>query len=258
MSDIHANAHGFKAAIELARRRGFDQLLILGDLLTYGAAPCETLDLAAELIARHGAIMIKGNHDDLYADLAQGRQAYYERLPGWVRESVDWTQDQLDGRDLYGLFPWFEAADSGDILFAHANPFAFGDWRYLNEPADFSAAAAALASQKKRVGVFGHTHRAKLVVAPESGAASIRAPEGGASFAVTPLASGAAALIDAGSVGQPRDRIKKSMMVFLDRRKERLTAEFAAIDYDLSSAVQALEATPLSDAAKEKLFRYLR
>ena len=68
LSDIHSVSSALDAALDDARAEGFDVLLILGDLLTYGVNPAETLELVHEAVARDGAILISGNHDQMYLD----------------------------------------------------------------------------------------------------------------------------------------------------------------------------------------------
>ena len=135
MTDIHANARALRAALELAREGGMDKLIVLGDLLTYGLDVGETLDLVEEAQERHGAVLLVGNHDQLYFDLAAGRFDYYSGLPAWLRESVDHTMRLLDVSRLASL-RWAQEIVLGDVLFAHANPYPFGDWSYINTDAD--------------------------------------------------------------------------------------------------------------------------
>lgn len=157
ISDIHGAALPFAQALKDSRHEGYDQLILLGDLLTYGMEPQACLDLARNAIAREGAILIGGNHDQLYVDLDQGQSAYADAMPEWIRESVFWTMQQI-GRwpaDIGWEKDWlFE-----DALFAHANPFGYGDWTYLSDDCALERAADELSRKGLRWGFFGHLHR---------------------------------------------------------------------------------------------------
>jgi predicted phosphodiesterase len=259
ISDIHGNAPAYREALRLARRRGFDQLVILGDLLTYGCEPLAVLELTQEAVARDRAVLIKGNHDQLYFDLAVGERGYHDSLPGWLRETVDWTEAVVAGVDLAGAFPWLARYAAGDLLFAHANPFACGDWTYLNAPADIARAGQALGHRQAWVGVFGHTHRAKLALLGPGEELRLSTPAAGERLELRcDLGSGGphAVIANAGSVGQPRDEAKTSTLLFLSRTTRRLELEHARVIYDLDAHKRGIMTAALSAATKAKLLGF--
>ncbi len=245
ISDVHANAGAFRAALACARAQGFDRLIILGDLLTYGCDPHEVLDLTADAVARDGAVLIKGNHDQMYLDLAAGACAYRDRLPDWLRETTDWTHAALEGRPL--AFDWQESLQLDGVFFAHANPFAYGDWSYLNTEANFRRAASALQVRGMRAGIFGHTHRARiLTVADKVLDHGQRARlEGGDTVIANP-----------GSCGQPRDARRESSMMRMDIAPDALDIAILPVNYDLTAFRTRMDATALSDATKTRLLEF--
>lgn len=257
IADIHGNASAFAAALGLARRRGFDRLVLLGDLLTYGCEPAEVLRLAGEAVARDEAVLVLGNHDQLYLDLARGERGYYEALPDWLRESVDWTASAVAGTDLAGALPWRRRYEAGDLLFAHANPFAFRDWTYLNGPADLARAARALRGQGWTAGVFGHTHRAKVAVVGPGGELRVTTPAGGEDRVVIPAGGDDVVVVDPGSVGQPRDAAKASTLLLVTRSHAGLTLEHAHVPYDVEPYRRGIMAAALSPETRAKLLGYL-
>jgi predicted phosphodiesterase len=158
ISDVHAAHAPFAAALSAAKNVGFDQLVLLGDMFTYGINPVECAELAFEVIAKDGAILIAGNHDQLYMDLERDKQDYYNRLPDWIRESVEWTWVTLGYQWPYGM-PYVEEWRTEDLIMAHANPFGFGDWTYLSDESSLERAADICTELGFRYGVFGHLHR---------------------------------------------------------------------------------------------------
>ena len=86
LSDIHSAAEAYEAALRAAREEGFDLLLILGDLLTYGPHPERTLDLTANAVSQDGARLVNGNHDQMYRETDATSKPYGAGLPEWIRE----------------------------------------------------------------------------------------------------------------------------------------------------------------------------
>ncbi len=227
LGDIHGNARALRAALDQARRGPMDHLVLLGDLLTYGHDVAETLALVSDAQARHDAILLKGNHDQLYLDLDRGDHAYVDKLPAWIRDSVDLTRARLDVNELHGL-DWREEHILDGVLFSHANPFGTGDWTYLNHPPELEEARVALAQRGLRAGVFGHTHR--------------------------PYWGGGAPIVgNAGSVGQPRDSRAESVLLRLVLSPEAVTASFEPIAYDVQAHVATLEACGLGESTIARL-----
>jgi Calcineurin-like phosphoesterase superfamily domain len=234
ISDIHAARAPFQAALCDARREGFDQLVLLGDLFTYGIEPEACADLAADAVARDGALIVGGNHDVLYCELADGSSSYADRLPDWIRESVDWTFQRL-GRRWPDQLGWVDQWAWDGILFAHANPFGFGDWTPLSDEGAMSAAAARLDQRGFGCGIFGHVHRP----------ARYRSARG----------------IDVhlvGSIGQPRSRedaVPQWTMIEAVADRVSLSPRHVAFDpADHRAGIQATAA--LSADTRDRLCRY--
>lgn len=233
LSDIHANGRALSAAVETAGVVGADQLVVLGDLLTYGVDVAETLQVV-ELLVGSGAHLIIGNHDKLYMDLAEDDMAYYERLPEWIRESVDYNWERLDVPRFLDL-PWeTEFADEQfRLLFAHANPFGYPDWTYLNSDMELERAGQSLTERGYDLGCFGHTHRPRIYQG----------------------ASGAAVTCP-GSVGQPRTRGGPATIQFVRATDSGSTSEHVEVAFDVAAHLKSLSTSGLSDSCVEKLQGY--
>lgn len=229
ITDIHAMAGALATALADARHRGFDVLLILGDLLTYGVEPQRTLDLVNDAAARDEALLVAGNHDAIYLDLEKGVSTYLASLPEWLRETVEWTAGHVEPAAM-GSFDWLREWPCGPLLAAHANPYAFGDWRYISRPDAASAAAAALAARGYRYGLFGHSHRARR------------------------FDSAVADIVTLGALGQPRDpddpRPQWAMVEVQDRS---LTVESHPVDVGIDAHCAAIRATSMSPATQDRL-----
>ena len=257
VSDIHANARAFEAALTALRGVGFDQLVVLGDLLTYGVEPEEVLEMAAREAAA-GAVFIKGNHDQLYFDLAQGRQDYFLGLPAWLQETVCWTQARIGSSGIDARFPWQNEWIDGPVLFAHANPFAYADWTYLNGDAEFQRAGTVLRERGAKLGVFGHTHRPKVVLLPESPAAPAVIQPLLDGPATVELPTSGVAIFDIGSVGQPRNAQKFSSAGIVTLTGDRIRCACLRLDYDVQAHQQALSGSSMSEGTVQKLLGFFQ
>jgi predicted phosphodiesterase len=257
ISDVHANAGAFRAALEAARASNFDRLIFLGDLLSYGCHPLEVLELAREAASAHEAIFIKGNHDQLYIDLMRGDDSYYSGLPSWLQETAVWTHDALKGRDIESMFTWQNNVIIGDIFFSHANPFTPGDWTYLNRPEEIERAARRLKMRKQSFGVFGHTHRPKVVEFDGSGASHIHQvvlDKPVKHFTLRKTTN--PKIIDVGAVGQPRSEDKSSKMAILTVESDEVQVEFIRLDYDFAVHAEAISRSSLSEPTRKKLLGF--
>jgi predicted phosphodiesterase len=243
LSDLHANAGALRRALEIAREEAVDLWIVLGDLLTYGVDVSEVLELTDEL-QQAGAIIIRGNHDQVYMDLAEGRRDYYERLPEWMRESVDFTFTRFEAATFARRYSWCDSHVIDDVLLSHANPYGAGDWRYLNDERDHAAALRAIADRGLRIGVFGHVHRARMFV------------EGQSASVTGAIEHPHRAVITAGSLGQPRDRDGMSSFLRLRVEAGRCEVELVPVDYDVGAHVAAIEASSMSPDTRRRLCQF--
>lgn len=227
ISDVHSAAAPFERALAEARAEGFDALVIMGDLLTYGPEPQRCLDLAADAAERDGALFLRGNHEEIY----EGGD-YVRTLPDWIRESVEWTRARIDPGAL-GAFDWRDEWTSGPLLVSHANPFGRGDWTHIRDEEDAARASSVLFGRGFGFGVFGHVHRSREYDGP-------------------------AKVFTLGSIGQPRDRDEGRpgwAMGLMDRGSFRLQARF--VDHGWDDQRRALRGTTLSPATVDQLCRFL-
>ena len=198
LGDIHANARALHAALNIADEGGYEQLILLGDLLTYGVDVVETLELVSDRLLDGRTVLLRGNHDALYRDLLEGNSSYHDQLPMWIKESINWTLERLPF-DIWSQLSFEDDFQIQQFLFSHANPFGTAEWQYLNTEVEHASAAEVLLARGLHVGVFGHTHRAKWYRHFES--------RGGfESNQYGHLDYPAVHVLNAGSIGQPRDR----------------------------------------------------
>ncbi|MDD2922135.1 MAG: metallophosphoesterase family protein [Anaerolineales bacterium] len=93
LSDIHGNYTAFQAVLKDLEAQKIDQFVSLGDTITMGPQPVETLRALRNL----GCLYVKGNHDDAVLEPEKAEQ--YE-VTHYLIPDLHWCQRQLSADDL--------------------------------------------------------------------------------------------------------------------------------------------------------------
>ena len=201
LSDIHGNLEALEAVLAEVDRLGVDQLYSLGDIVGYGPSPAACV----EIVRRRAAVSLMGKHDAAVAGLTS-----LEDFNEFARAAVDWTAARLDDGQIeyLGSLPYTHRAP--DLLLVHASPIEPERWHYIHGMADIDEHFAAFT---ERLCFVGHSHRPGVyAVRGDRGVA--RRGDGEA------LRPGLRYLVNAGSVGQPRDRDPRASYVICDAASE--------------------------------------
>jgi diadenosine tetraphosphatase ApaH/serine/threonine PP2A family protein phosphatase len=219
ITDAHANLHALDAVLADANALGYDRVLMLGDLVGYGADPGAVIDrtLALEPVA-----MVRGNHDKVCAGLEPA--SLFNEV---ARRSIEWTARVLTPAQIAALaaLPKGPRLVADDLEICHGTPF--DEDHYVFDAAD---AARAIAAATGRICLFGHTHL-PVIFAAEAQSQPTRSDLAEDEIAL-PETGGV--LINVGSVGQPRDGDPRAAYGLLDR--ERGTIRLRRVDYDIAGA----------------------
>jgi predicted phosphodiesterase len=228
ISDLHANRHALDAVLADAAARGYDATICLGDVVGYGGDPAATLDrtLALEPVG-----LIRGNHDKVCAGLEPATS-----FNDVARRAIEWTRTALSPEQVATLagLPRGPIRITDDLEICHGAPF--NEDFYVFDPTD---ASRALRSASARICLFGHTHLPAIYTTvghPMEPAATGEADE-------RRLPREGAALINVGSVGQPRDGDPRAAYGLLDL--ERQTLQMRRVAYDIAGAQAAIAAAGL-------------
>ena len=271
IGDVHANSSSLTSALAAIRnysdnnRVAIDKLIFIGDLLTYGVDVRGTLNLLQEASAKYDTCIILGNHDQLYLDLiCKGASNYYSKLPDWIKESVDYTLSCVEHNYFLSIPFEFSFAWS-QLYFAHANSSAIldgePDWSYINSLSDHSTNLSTLMSRNYAIGVFGHTHRKRLFLSEQGGLTGTFLDLDSNCSWVLDLSGGQSAIINVGSIGQPRSA-KDLRPTFLllelsnSDQIEQLQVSFVSYDYDLFNHIDSINRTAFSDEVKSRLVSF--
>ncbi len=253
VSDIHGNSAALSVVIAEIRRQEVQAVIVLGDLLTYGCDPNGVVGQLLSLTRDYEVIFIKGNHDQFYFDLDAEVSPFIYKVPEFVKESVLWTH-QVCRYKLGDVFQWQDKYALEGVFFAHANPFVYGDWRYINSSKDHAEAARALRDDGYYTGVFGHTHRSKI------GVCSAVGTEVDVSFSESQSVLRCSSnndkiyVLNTGSIGQPRGT--EPAFLLMDIGSEGAAVEVVNICFDTDAHLSQIECSSLSRQTKDRLKSY--
>lgn len=239
IADVHGNREALDAVLGALKREAVDRIVLLGDLVGYGADPAYCVERCAELV-EHGAIAVKGNHD---AAAAGASEAAFN---DYARAAIIWTRGALkdDHRAFLDALPLTHV--DGERLYVHASPADPAAWIYIAGPADAEVAFAAVA---QRVILCSHHHRPAIYSQAPDQAALGFAPGADAPI---PLLSRRRWLAVIGACGQPRDENPAAPYAILDEGTRSLCLRRAP--YDIEAAARKIHAAGLPRMLAARLF----
>ncbi len=226
-SDIHANLIALETV--LAHAGPVDAYWFLGDAVGYGPEPNAVVD---RLRALPNCLCLLGNHD----------AAVVDRLPlGWfnldAQRALQWTRQTLTPENrafLAGLEP---RHDQPEVILAHGSPRDPLEEYLLSE----DAALANLRAMTRPYAFIGHSHIPLAWVRRGPGQVDLVRPreeDYGRVFALP--AEGA--ILNPGSVGQPRDGDPRAAYAVYDSIQGTWTWQRVA--YDIEAAIQRFYQVP--------------
>jgi diadenosine tetraphosphatase ApaH/serine/threonine PP2A family protein phosphatase len=238
LSDIHANLEAFEAVLSAAAAVRYDRVVVLGDLVGYGADPNGTIDRIRGL---QPYALIRGNHDKVGSGIESA-----EGFNAVARSAIRWTYDTLTpaNREWLAALPTGPIAVDEWIEICHGTPF--DEDAYVFDDLD---ALRALHAAQRPLCLFGHTH------------VQIGYALSGDQFTLTtlpparpldvPVANGARHLLNPGSVGQPRDGDPRAGFAMADTSARTVT--IYRIDYPIQQAQARILAAGLPEVLAQRL-----
>jgi diadenosine tetraphosphatase ApaH/serine/threonine PP2A family protein phosphatase len=192
LSDIHGNIDALETVLDAAPAATWDRVLVLGDLVGYGAEPNAIID---RILALTPLAVIRGNHDKASCGLDDGSS-----FNTVARTAAHWTLETLTPahRDYLRALPQGPVAIDDRIEICHGAPF--DEDHYIFDADD---ASRALDTATRPLCLFGHTHL-PVIFRRGEGLFDGFVPDGGDDTTLA-LTAGLHYLVNVGSVGQPRD-----------------------------------------------------
>jgi diadenosine tetraphosphatase ApaH/serine/threonine PP2A family protein phosphatase len=209
LSDIHANIDAFETALEHAAGR-WDRVLMLGDLVGYGAEPNAVVDRIREMAPE---VVIRGNHDKAACGIDDGSQFNHV-----ARVAAQWTGAQLTAVNMEYLRALRMGPVEIDSVTEICHGAPFDEDHYIFDAND---ARMAFDASGHPLCLFGHTHL-PVILRLVDDVMYGGAPEGPDETRI-PLQRGARYLVNVGSIGQPRDGDPRAGYGVLDDEAREVT-----------------------------------
>jgi diadenosine tetraphosphatase ApaH/serine/threonine PP2A family protein phosphatase len=223
LSDIHANLPALDAVLAAAGE--VDAIWHLGDVVGYGPDP----DGVVARLREVGAVGVRGNHD---AAAIGGSEI--EWFNPEARRAMEWTRGAISDTTIAWLsaLPERSAMDGCELV--HGSPRE-PLWEYVTS---VPVARANLAALQQRIGLHGHTHM-PIAFVDEDGRVDVVAPTAGSELELGERR----ALVNPGSVGQPRDGDPNASFLILDPGAGRVA--WHRVAYDIEAVQVAMRAAGL-------------
>lgn len=243
ISDVHGNLHALQAVLARMTDLDVQEVICLGDVVGYGPAPRECLDL----VVRYCSIAVRGNHDEAVVDLRCAAE-----FNGAARKAIQWTHQVLGPMHLDALNRLKHVEVVNDIVMCVHDCPVPGPSDYVH---DATMAAMAFSGMTTPICLLGHTHVPIVFEAPadEGGVVSpldviTRLPADGEPIS---LESGNRYICNPGSVGQPRDADPRASFAVLDLNEMTFTVHREA--YDIAGAQLETQRVGLPNILAERL-----
>jgi diadenosine tetraphosphatase ApaH/serine/threonine PP2A family protein phosphatase len=230
LSDIHSNLVALDAV--LSHLGSVDAIWQLGDVVGYGPDP----DGVVARLGEVGAAGVRGNHD---AAAVGGPEI--EWFNPDARAAIEWTRDRISSKTKAWLQALPERLVDSDYTLVHGSPRE-PLWEYITSS---PVARANLGFIETRFGLHGHTHLPIAWVEEDGRIVSI-APSDGSTLELS-----GRALLNPGSVGQPRDGIPDSSYMLIDT--ERDLVSWHRVPYDIEAVQAAMEHARLPSRLVQRL-----
>lgn len=236
LGDIHANLAALDAVLEAIDAVGVDRIIQVGDVVGYGAHPKESI---ARLRERE-AIVVMGNHDGACVNLVDSKT-----FNDPARIAVDFTMSVLGPDELAWLTKLPYTASTDDCTVSHGTLYQPERFDYIQRPEDGDPSLDIL---ERPVCFLGHTHRPvtlmRLSDSPHRTSYTFESK--------VDLSESVSALVNVGSVGQPRDDDSRAAYAIFDT--DMRSVELFRIDYDIEREADAIVRAGLPKILADRLF----
>ncbi|HKK91483.1 MAG TPA: metallophosphoesterase family protein [Desulfobacteraceae bacterium] len=235
ISDVHSNLEAFSAVLASIQQRGVDAVISLGDNIGYGGDP----EAVTMLLRRNLIVSVMGNHE-----LALLNEDYLAGFNSMAKAALVKNRALLSHDSLEHLSCLKSAIGRFNGCFVHGIP-PDSITTYLSHATD-SLLERRMAGLSRKISFVGHTHLLGMVELGRRGIVRRKLKQGG-----EPLDPESRYIINAGSVGQPRDGDPRATFVIWDA--DALTVEPVFIEYDRVAAAEKIRMAGIPEVFARRL-----
>lgn len=232
ISDIHSNIEGLRAVLADIRQQGISEIVCLGDVVGYGPNPRECIDEVMKF-----RLCLLGNHDQGALFDPEGFNTGAERAIFWTREQLENSGGNADGQRRWDFLGELKRNHrEGPLLFVHGS---------VRNPLNEYVFPEDIYNRRKMEKIFalierycfqGHTHVPGVFTED----CSFFSPE---EVNFEYRLGDQKAMINVGSVGQPRDGDPRACYVVLDGN----TVRFRRVEYPFEQTIRKIYEIPELD-----------
>ncbi len=235
LGDIHGNLEALSSVVDAARKEGVDEWVQVGDIVGYGPEPSACIDVVRDL----GCTVCLGNHDA--AVLGMLDTAYFN---SYARAAIEWTRTRIRPADYDYLRSLQLVVQKQEYTVVHGTlhmPDLFG---YVVSQVE---AFDSLKLQTTPLCFVGHSHVPAIYV--QRGPREIDWIN--QSEIDYQLPAGQKALVNVGSVGQPRDEDPRAAYAICDTKRGSIAIR--RVHYDIASVQKKIRDAGLPDMLAHRL-----
>jgi len=243
-SDIHGNRAALEACLADADAHGADSTWCLGDVVGYGARPRDCV----ELLRERAALTIRGNHEQAVLDGPFGFNPLAAAAIVWTRRQLQ----QDDGEIMGWIAALPERIDRAEATLVHGSPaHPIEEYLFPEDALDFGPSGRDYSPKLlrsfrliDRPCFVGHTHVPGVIRQDLTWTSP-------ADCAERFDTAGESCIVNAGSVGQPRDGDVRASYALFDGR----VVTFRRVPYDVNVSAREIFAVPeLPDPLGQRLY----
>lgn len=236
ISDVHANLEALEVVLADLESRHPDAVICLGDFVGYGPDPVACV----ERLRPHLAGAVVGNHD--LAVLGDARVPV-ERFNPYAHAAVLWTREHMTPEATRYLADLPQELRRPAFLAVHGSPRDPVEEYLL----DAAAARAGFRAADFHLCLVGHTHVPGVFILEGNRVTAAPLPVD----EPFPLRSDARYILNAGSVGQPRDGDPRAAYLWLDEGQNE--ARLIRLPYAIEQTQRKMLAAGLPTMLAERL-----
>ena len=216
VSDIHSNVVALENVLRRIEQEKVDKIYCLGDIVGYGPDPNDCIKLIRSVTDK----IVMGNHDSAVIN-----QTDILLFNAYAREATEWTRRVISDENYEFLMTLPLKISEDDLLFVHSTPLIPEDWNYILTQ---YGAEKQFNYFSEQVCFIGHSHRPEVFKAIDG-----------------------RYILNAGSVGQPRDGNPESCFLIYDTDDQ--SHVFIREKYDVKKVYKRILQTGLNEFLGERL-----
>lgn len=231
LGDIHGNLEALEAVLERFEAAGVKKYVSVGDLVGYGASPCECIRRVRGL----GAVVVAGNHDFAAVD-----KLNIDFFNAYARESALWTRSALSEEDKQYIRSLKLVEYCDNFTLVHSTLYSPELFEYIQTSYD---AHLSFEQQSTPLAFIGHSHVPVNFFKRKNVSFNMDSE--------VRLDENTKIMVNVGSIGQPRDENPDAVAVIYD--SDEGVVRISRLHYDVEKAARKIVQAGLPEILAERL-----